>query len=90
MSDILTKGAKGEAVRELQTRLAQLGFTVTADGHFGDITHNLVIAVQAIFGYDIDGVAGPATQKLIQKQLELGWNLERARQHGYATNQAQV
>ncbi len=91
MSDILKKGSKGEPVRELQTRLAQLGFTLTADGHFGDITHNIIIAVQAIFGYDIDGMAGPATLKLIQKQTELGWNLERARQHGYPQNpQAQA
>ena len=91
MSDILKKGSKGEPVRDLQTHLAQLGFTVTADGQFGDITHNIVVAVQAIFGYDIDGAVGPATQKLIQKQLELGWNLERARQHGYPQNpQAQA
>ena len=91
MSDILKKGSKGEPVRELQTRLAQLGFTVTADGQFGDITHNIIIAVQAIFGYDIDGSVGPATDKLIHKQVELGWNLERARQHGYPTHpQAQA
>ena len=86
MSDVLKKGSKGESVRELQTHLAQLGFTLNADGHFGDITHNIVIAVQAIFGYDIDGMAGPATRKLIAKQIELGWNLERARNSGYPTH----
>jgi peptidoglycan hydrolase-like protein with peptidoglycan-binding domain len=90
MSDILRKGTKGEPVRDLQTRLSQLGFTLTADGHFGDVTHNIVIALQAIFGYDIDGVVGPATLRLVHKQLELGWNLERARQHGYPTNPQQA
>lgn len=90
MSDILRKGSKGESVRELQQHLKQLGFALEADGHFGDVTHNIVIAMQAIFGYDIDGSVGPATTKLIHKQSELGWNLERARQQGYPTTQAQA
>lgn len=90
MSDVLRKGAKGEAVRQMQEHLRRLGFTLEADGHFGDITHNIVIAMQAIFGYDIDGAIGPATQKLIHKQSELGWNLERARQHGYPQTPAQA
>lgn len=89
MSDILKKGSKGEPVRELQERLRGLGFTLEADGHFGDVTHNAVIAMQTIFGYDIDGMVGPATQKLIHKQSELGWHLERARQHGYPQTPAQ-
>lgn len=90
MSEVLRKGSKGESVREVQEHLQQLGFSLEADGHFGDITHNVVIAVQVIFGYDVDGVVGPATHKLIVKQSELGWNLERARQHGYPHTGAQV
>ena len=89
MSDTLRKGAKGESVRTMQEQLRRLGFALEPDGHFGDITHNVVIAMQVIFGYDVDGIIGPATQKLIQKQSELGWNLERARQHGYPQNPAQ-
>ena len=49
-----------------------------------------VIAMQAIFGYDIDGMIGPATLKLIHKQSELGWNLERARSNGYPQNPGQA
>ena len=90
MAEILKKGAKGESVRDIQERLRRLGFTLEADGHFGDITHNIVIAVQTIFGYDIDGQVGPATHKLIHQQSDLGWNLERARSHGYPTNPAQA
>lgn len=89
MADTLRKGAKGESVRAMQEQLRHLGFSLEADGHFGDITHNVVTAMQVIFGYDVDGVIGPATQKLIQKQSELGWNLERARMHGYPQNPAQ-
>ena len=90
MSEVLRKGSKGESVRAVQEHLQQLGFSLEADGHFGDITHNIVIAVQVIFGYDVDGVVGPATHKLIVKQSELGWNLEQARQHGYSHNPAQA
>ncbi|HRI49030.1 MAG TPA: peptidoglycan-binding domain-containing protein [Pseudomonadota bacterium] len=90
MSDILKKGAKGDTVRDVQQRLRNLGFALEPDGHFGDITHNAVIAMQAIFGYDIDGMVGPATLKLIHKQSELGWNLERARNNGYPQNPTQA
>ena len=90
MSDVLRKGSKGDSVRAIQQQLRQLGFSLEADGHFGDITHNVVIALQVIFGYDVDGVVGPATHKLIAKQSSLGWNLERARQHGYPQTGAQA
>jgi peptidoglycan hydrolase-like protein with peptidoglycan-binding domain len=90
MSEILKKGSKGEAVRNVQERLQRLGFTLEADGHFGDITHHIVLAVQTIFGYDVDGVVGPATHKLINHQSDLGWHLERARSQGYPTTPAQA
>jgi peptidoglycan hydrolase-like protein with peptidoglycan-binding domain len=83
MSELLKKGSKGAAVVNLQQSLQRLGFTLEADGQFGDITHNVVVAVQAIFGYDIDGMVGPATAKLINQQLGYGWNLELARKGGY-------
>lgn len=83
MSQVLKKGSKGEDVVALQQSLQNLGFSLAVDGHFGDVTHNIVVAVQAIFGYDIDGMAGPATLKLIQTQLGYGWNLELARKGGY-------
>jgi peptidoglycan hydrolase-like protein with peptidoglycan-binding domain len=75
----LRKGDEGDHVVELQQELNQLGFELEEDGIFGTNTHNAIITVQTIFGYDVDGVAGPATRKLIHKQAEYGWNLVAAR-----------
>lgn len=88
MADIFRKGSKGDAVVAIQEKLQHLGFALEADGHFGDITHNIVVALQVIFGYDMDGTVGPATLKLIEKQVSLNWNLQRAQQHGYPTHGA--
>ena len=43
------------------------------------LPHNAIITVQTIFGYDVDGQAGPATKKLIATQAGYGWNLVAAR-----------
>ena len=75
----LKKGDEGDQVVELQQELNQLGFDLEEDGIFGNQTYYAVITVQTLFGYDIDGIAGPATRKLIQKQAEYGWNLIAAR-----------
>jgi peptidoglycan hydrolase-like protein with peptidoglycan-binding domain len=75
----LHKGAQGDEVVELQRELNQLGFDLEEDGIFGTKTYHAIITVQTIFGYDVDGVAGPATRKLIRKQAEYGWNLVAAR-----------
>lgn len=80
---VLKKGSRGDEVQEVQESLQALGFTLDADGHFGDITHNAVIALQTIFGYDVDGQVGPATLKLIDTQKGYGWHLETARNNGY-------
>jgi hypothetical protein len=40
---------------------------------------NDVRSLQTVFGYDVDGVVGPATHKLIEQQLGYGWNLQEAR-----------
>ena len=84
----LQKGSKGDAVKALQGNLNKLGFTLDADGDFGDKTHNAVITVQSIFGYDVDGVAGPATLKLVESQVGYGWNLVSARKAFAAGGQA--
>lgn len=75
----LQKGNKGEEVTALQNNLKKLGFSIDADGIFGDKTYNSVITLQTIFGYDVDGLAGPATQKLAEQQVGYGWNLVAAR-----------
>ena len=76
---ILKNGSRGDEVRTLQDKLKQLGFAVQADGIFGPKTHAAIITLQTVFGYDIDGDVGPATEKLVEQQLEYGWNLEAAR-----------
>lgn len=76
---ILKTGISGPEVRTLQTNLAKLGFAIDADGIFGDKTHNAIITLQTIFGYDVDGLAGPATQKLAEQQAGLGWSIVAAR-----------
>lgn len=58
----LKKGAKGEAVKDLQEALDALGFSVgEIDGVFGDATERAVRDFQASVGIDVDGVAGPVT-----------------------------
>ncbi|HKU44932.1 MAG TPA: peptidoglycan-binding domain-containing protein [Polyangiales bacterium] len=76
---ILKNGSRGDEVRTLQDKLKKLGFAVEPDGIFGPKTHAAVITMQTVFGYDIDGDVGPATQKLIDQQLGYGWSLQAAR-----------
>lgn len=58
----LKKGAKGEAVRQLQESLATAGFSPgTPDGHFGTRTDQAVRAFQGDRGLAADGVVGAQT-----------------------------
>jgi peptidoglycan hydrolase-like protein with peptidoglycan-binding domain len=75
---LLQTGSRGEEVKALQTTLRKLGFNVDADGIFGEKTHAAIITMQTIFGYDVDGIAGPATVKLLEQQAGYGWNLSAA------------
>lgn len=70
-------GDCGAQVTDLQKKLVDLGYEIAVDGAFGPITRWAVLNVQAMFGYDIDGVVGPATAKLIEAQHGYGWNLRR-------------
>lgn len=76
---VLKQGSRGDEVRSLQDKLKQLGFGIETDGIFGEKTHAAIITMQTVFGYDIDGMAGPATLKLLEQQLGYGWNLSAAR-----------
>ena len=81
-------GSNGDEVKALQEKLNNLGFNLVVDGDFGKATHNAVVALQAVFGYDIDGVAGPATLTLLESQSGYGWHLEHARK-AYGPGSAQ-
>jgi peptidoglycan hydrolase-like protein with peptidoglycan-binding domain len=75
MAQLIKPGSQGELVTGLQTQLKGLGFEVNVDGIFGPSTRSAVEDLQALFGYDVDGIAGDATQKLITQQAELGFSL---------------
>ncbi len=76
MTSLLKSGAKGDQVLALQDKLGKLGYAVNPDGHFGPATEQAVEELQAIFGYDVDGIVGDATAKLIDAQLGFGWKLD--------------
>jgi len=76
---VMKQGSRGDEVRSIQEKLKKLGFTIDADGIFGDKTYAAIITLQTIFGYDTDGMVGPATLKLIEQQNGYGWSLAAAR-----------
>ena len=59
--DKLTPGMSGDAVRKMQQALIGLGYTLTADGRYGDTTRAAVTAFQRAQGLTADGIAGTAT-----------------------------
>ena len=59
--DKLTPGMSGDAVRKMQQALIGLGYTITADGRYGDTTRAAVTAFQRAQGLTADGIAGTAT-----------------------------
>ncbi|MDD3652319.1 MAG: N-acetylmuramidase family protein, partial [Immundisolibacter sp.] len=57
----MQQGDTGAAVRDLQYRLNQRGYTTTQDGWYGDATAAAVRRFQADLGLVVDGIAGPRT-----------------------------
>ena len=58
----LRVGSRGTQVLALQRRLSSLGYWLgTADGQFGDLTRQGVVAIQKVAGLSRDGICGPAT-----------------------------
>ena len=63
---ILKTGSRGDAVKQLQLRLKELGYLPgAADGQFGPATETAVILFQQQHGLTPDGKAGPATTELL-------------------------
>lgn len=56
------QGEPDTRVRQLQNRLASLGFNVKSDGRFGPATEQAVRAFQTRHGLQADGVVGDATK----------------------------
>jgi N-acetylmuramoyl-L-alanine amidase len=64
----LRMGARGPQVVALQRRLSSLGYWLgAADGGFGDLTRQAVVAIQKVAGLGRDGVCGPATWSQVDK-----------------------
>jgi lipoprotein-anchoring transpeptidase ErfK/SrfK len=64
----LRSGSEGQAVEQLQRRLAELGYQVhESDGRFGPETHHAVVAFQKVNRLDRDGVVGPITRKALER-----------------------
>lgn len=59
-------GSKGAAVTALQASLTSAGFTVEADGWFGERTREAVRAFQRSKGLAADGIAGRATLRTLE------------------------
>ncbi|WP_312668976.1 N-acetylmuramidase domain-containing protein [Stutzerimonas nitrititolerans] len=66
MTQLLSNGSRGLAVRNLQAALALAGFKIEVDGDFGDNTEAVVRAYQRKVGLVDDGVAGPKTQAALK------------------------
>jgi N-acetylmuramoyl-L-alanine amidase len=72
-STLLRSGDAGEAVRELQQRLAAAGRALPIDGEFGPVTESTVRAFQRARGLRVDGIGGPETWgALIESGYQLG------------------
>ncbi len=62
-AESLGPGDRGPAVRQLQDRLASLGYWLgSPDGDYGDLTRQAVLAFQKAEGLARDGIAGSATR----------------------------
>jgi len=59
---------RGEDVRELQNKLASLGYDVgPVDGIFGPRTERAVIEFQKNNGLKVDGIVGPQTYDMLER-----------------------
>lgn len=65
--ELLNKGDQGKTVRELQTRLNELGFKVNSTGYFGEITELRVKQFQKKYGIQQTGKFGPTTLKKLEE-----------------------
>ena len=72
-ADILREGDEGEAVRQMQKYLIQLGYDCGkwgADGDFGDATELALMDFQADHGCEDDGEYRPITHAAMMEALE--------------------
>jgi peptidoglycan hydrolase-like protein with peptidoglycan-binding domain len=86
--DTLQPGDSGAYVATVQQRLSDLGYwNGSADGTFGGLTSQAVMALQKAAGLGRDGVFGPATQRALKAGIRpqsriggTGTEIDKARQ----------
>lgn len=67
----LKHGSQGREVKELQVQLDELGYDPgEADGIFGDLTEEAVVAFQEDYELEPDGVVGPKTRRALKDAVE--------------------
>lgn len=65
--EVLSKGDKSNAVKELQKKLNSLGFKVNSTGYYGEITEQRVKQFQKKYGIQQTGNFGPTTLKKLDE-----------------------
>jgi lipoprotein-anchoring transpeptidase ErfK/SrfK len=64
---MLRPGSSGSEVLAMQRRVAELGYWIPdADGRYGSVTTQAVVAVQKVAGLSRDGVVGPRTRAALE------------------------
>jgi len=66
------KGASGNHVTLIQSALANLGYSVSIDGIFGQGTQRAVMQFQSDNGLSVDGIVGPRTWGLLRPYAGAG------------------
>jgi len=69
VATILKQGSRGSAVRDLQSKLRQLGYNISVDGIYGPQTAAAVRDFQRKYGLAVDGIAGPQTLSKLNQVL---------------------
>ncbi len=65
---VLVEWCKGEEVKELQSALNGMGYTLDVDGTYGPATEAAVRDFQRTHGLDVDGKVGPATWAALEQE----------------------
>ena len=82
----LKSGSKGEAVKQLQRRLKELGYySSTIDGDYGSGTKTAVKAFQKKNGLTQDGIADAATQKKLYNSSAISAATDKVESSDYTT-----
>ena len=71
----LALGATGNAVLDLQNRLVELGYTLTATGAYDEATRQAVMAFQTAIGVSATGEASATLQRYIKSKAAPGPNV---------------